>query len=381
MPRNDNKLNIAVLATAKVAFPLKGNDPMRFFSPLKVALNLADGLARRGHRITFFGPKGSRSDIFDVIEAPIKPIYENKKLLAMEGIDDPELAKKDKEKMLVLLEQYLAAFFFKECQKRKFDLLHIHAPNESLPFGFLSLTESPAVYTLHDAIFPWRNEVFRMFQTDRQHFVSISNAQRKTAPSLNWAGTAYNGIDLNLFPFYERAEGGFLFLGRLLPRKGVAEAIKAANATKSDLTIVGAPNKGKFWETCIKPEREKANIRYSGFVPYEKTHIYYGKAKALLCPIRWEEPFGLTFIEAMACGTPVIAFRRGAAPEVIKDGKTGFLVNSVSEMESAMKNIGRINRKDCRQWVEKKFTTEKMVDQYEKIYYKILGKERARQPR
>jgi len=212
-----------------------------------------------------------------------------------------------------------------------------------------------------------------MFQSKNQYYVSISNAQRKPAPDLNWIETVYNGLDLKLFPFSAKPRNHYLFLGRLLPTKGVAEAIMAVKRAKQSLIIAGIPNEGYYWEKKIKPSLGK-DIKYVGNIPYEKTYKYYGQAKALLCPIQWEEPFGLTFIEAMACGTPVIAFNRGSVPEVIKDKKVGFIVNSIGEMTVAIKKINEISRRKCRNWVEKKFSLKKMVDDYEKVFLKIFKK-------
>ena len=140
---------------------------------------------------------------------------------------------------------------------------------------------------------------------------------------------------------------------------------------KEKLIIAGAPNEGHYWEKKIKPYLGK-NIVYVGNIPYEETHKLYSESKVALLPIQWEEPFGLTFIEAMACGTPVITFGRGSAPEVIKDKKTGFIIKSVNEMAKAIKKVDQIDRHECRRWVENKFTIQKMVEGYEKVFLKIL---------
>lgn len=236
----------------------------------------------------------------------------------------------------------------------------------------MAFKKIPVVYTLHEPIYPWLAKVYNMFQSKNQHFVSISNAQRKPAPDLNYASTIYNGLDPSLFPFSSNAGNYCLFIGRLVPQKGVHEAILAARKAKEKLIIIGAPNKGEYWEKKIKPFLGK-NIKYAGYISHQKTYKYYQKAKVLLCPIQWEEPFGLTFTEAMSCGTPVIAFDRGSAKEVVQDGKTGFIVKNVGEMAKAIKKIDQIKREDCRKRVEEKFTNKKMADNYEKVFYEILG--------
>jgi glycosyltransferase involved in cell wall biosynthesis len=387
MKNKGRKLKIAVAVTAKVSFPVK-NKSYLFYSPLKVALDISEGLAKKGHKVTFFGPTSSTSKIFKTVPIPISPIYEDRKLLKMQDVS-PDIQIKDREKMLVLLEQYFFSCIFKECQKEKFDIIHIHAPNEAMPLVFYSSIKTPIIYTIHDAIYPWRRLVFEKFQTDNQYFISISKFQQKKAPNLNWIANVYNGIKITDYPFsfYPKPKNQLLFLGRLLDRKGVAEAIQVAMKTKEKLLIAGDPNKGSFWEEKIKPYLKKENINYAGFIPYWQTHRYYGQSKVLLCPIKWDEPFGLTLVEAMACGTPVIAFKRGSVPEIILDGKTGFIVNPLNKknkpnidgLAKAIKKIYQMPdskyremRYNCRKRVEKNFTVEKMVNEYEKTYYKIL---------
>lgn len=360
------KLKIATFVASEVPFPVP-KDFKDIYAPVEVALNVAEGLAKRGHEVTFFGPLGSKSKICKVREVNIKPLYKNKILKT------PEVKReKEREKIFYLFDQYIISLIFQENLKNKFDVIHIHPVDRALPFA--PLTKTPVVYTLHDPIYPWKVKVFEMYQTENQYFVSLSNAQRKPAPNLNWAGTIYNGINLKFFPFNPKPKNYLLFLGRILPKKGPHLAIQATIKARENLVIAGAPNTGRFWEKKIQPFLKRKNIKYAGFLPYGKTYKLYQEAKALLCPIQWEEPFGLTFIESMACGTPVIAFDRGSAREVIKDGKTGFVVKNIEEMIEAIKKIDQIDRKECRKWVEENFTIERMVNDYEKIYYQILNR-------
>lgn len=359
------KLKIATFVGADVPFPLP-KDFNGIYAPVEVAMNIAEGLTKKGHEVTFFGPKGSKSKAFKVKEIPIESLYKNK---ILKGKDVN--SERDKEKIFYLFDQYIISAIFKENLKEKFDIIHIHPIDRVLPFTHF--TQTPIVYTLHDPIFNWRGEIYKMYEAKNGYYVSISDAQRKPAPNLKWAGTVYNGIDINHFNFNSKlSDGHLLFVGRLLSKKGPHTAIKAAIMANENLIIFGTPNTGIFWKTKIKPYINNKNIKYGGFARYDKISEIYGKAKALLCPIDWEEPFGLTFIEAMACGTPVIAFDRGSASEVIKDGKTGYVVKDLNGMVKAIKKIDQIDRNECRKWVEEKFTVEKMVDDYEKVYYKIL---------
>ncbi|MEK7603932.1 MAG: glycosyltransferase, partial [Patescibacteria group bacterium] len=162
------------------------------------------------------------------------------------------------------------------------------------------------------------------------------------------------------------------FAGRLEEKKGVFEAIQVAQATNSKLLIAGSPSEGKYWDEKIAPHLND-KIRYIGLVPYNEIARYFRNAKAFLFPILWEEPFGLVMAEAMAAGTPVIAFNRGSVPEVVVDGKTGFIVKTVEEMAEAIRKIGQIDRRECRKHVEDNFSVEKMVDGYERAFLKILN--------
>ncbi|MBZ9577659.1 glycosyltransferase family 4 protein [Patescibacteria group bacterium] len=358
------KLKIAMMVSGIVPVPLP-KDYKEIFAPMEMAMDIANGLVKKGHKVSFFTPKGSKSKKFKVYESSFQPLYKEK-ITNYHEIDE-------KGKFSYLFEQYLICLILKKYSKEHFDIVHIHPADRALPFGYL-FPKIPFVYTLHDPVSLWRKKIYRLYKTKNQYFVSISKAQQKPAPDLNWIGTVYNGIRLKPFSFNPNPKNYLLFIGRLLEKKGADTAIKIALKTKQNLIIVGAPNKGAFWEKRIKPYLKRKNIKYVGYVPYEKTYKYYGEAKAALYPIKWEEPFGLTFIEAMACGTPVIVFDRGSAREVVKDGKTGFVVKTIKGAVAAIKKIDQIDRKECRKRVEEKFSIEKMVNDYEKVYYEILKK-------
>src|SRR3989338_7409070 len=318
------KLKIAVVSNG-ASFPF--NKKNRFFTPLKVALDIAEMMAKKGHEVTFFAPKGSHSNIFKTHIVPVESFYKQESLLNMDDVEDESLKIKDRENVSFLLQQYFLLFVLQECQKSNFDILHIHRQNESLPMIHMSKITIPIVHTVHEALFNWRREMFQKFQTKNQHFISISKFQQKRSSKVNWVANIHNGVDVNEFTFHRKAGNQMAFAGRLRPWKGIAEAIKIALKTKKPLMIAGPQDKGGFWDKEISPHLGKNNITYEGFIPFSELNQYYGKSKVLLCPILWDEPFGMTFIESMACGTPVIAFARGSVPEVIKDGETGFIIN------------------------------------------------------
>jgi len=370
------KLKIGMTMTGHFTIPRpKGV----IYAPMLIAQAIAEGLEKKGHKIYFFAPQGSKPKVSKLISGNLKPLRGISGKKDSKILSGPYVGGIEVHKIFNLWDQYFVSLMYKVALKEKLDILHVHPIDRALPLG-LAFQKIPVAYTLHDPIFPWRAEIFKVFSSKNQYLVPISDAQKKPAPKLNYTDTVYNGIDLKLFPFTKKPKNHLLFLGRLLSTKGPDIAIKAARRAKEKLIIAGTPNEGVFWNKKIKPFLSK-NIQYIGNIPYHLTHKYYGEAKVLLCPIQWEEPFGLTFIEAMACGTPVIAFDRGSAKEVIKDGKTGFIVKDLKEMGRAIKKIDQINRKECRAWVEKKFSIKAMADNYEKVFLKIIKKHEKHNPR
>jgi len=360
MPR---KLKIATMVTGHFTTPPpKGV----IYAPMDIAVWVSEGLVKRGHKVDFYAPLGSKVKVTKIIHNGLLPL--NKDGGSLGSLRDKGV---DVNKVAVLWDQYLLAQMFKIAEKGKYDILHIHPVDRALPFG-LSHPNVPIVYTLHDPIYPWRSLIFSMFKSPNQYYISISNAQRKPAPNLNYAATIYNGIDLDNFHFSNEHDDYLLFISRLHPEKGVAEAVQVARKAKEKLLIIGPPVTGEYWDKQIAPYLND-RIQYLGYVPRNKLFKYYQRAKATLVPIQWEEPFGLIMTESMACGTPVIAFNRGSVPEVLVNGKTGFIIkkNSIKDMVEAVKNINKINRADCREHVEKKFSIQTMVDQYEKVFLRI----------
>jgi len=190
------------------------------YAPMLIVKAVAEGLTKRGQKVYFFGPEGSKLKVTKIFSGGLKPLHGKRK---HQILRDPKI---DSAKAANLWDQYLISLIYQGALKGEYDLIHIHPVDRALPFG-LAIKKIPVVYTLHDPIYPWRAEIFRMFQSKNQYFVSLSDAQRKPAPDLNWAGTVYNGLDLKKFPFSEKPKDHCLFLGRLLPTKGVKEAIAA----------------------------------------------------------------------------------------------------------------------------------------------------------
>src|SRR3990167_10581218 len=197
--------------------------------------------------------------------------------------------------------------------------------------------------------------------------VSISNAQRVPFPDLNYVGTVYNGIDIADFLFEKNPDDYLLMMGSITPHKNQKTGISVAKSVGIKLVIAGKIGDASYYAKEIAPHVDGKTVIHHGEIGMSEKVRLYGKAKALLFPVLWEEPFGLVMIEAMACGTPVIAFRRGAVPEVVADGKTGFIVGDEKEMIRAVQKVGEIDRAGCRRHVEEHFTNENMVESLEKV--------------
>jgi glycosyltransferase involved in cell wall biosynthesis len=207
------------------------------------------------------------------------------------------------------------------------------------------------------------------------HLVAISDAQRLAAPELNWAGRVHNAIDVGSYPVGLGQDGYLLFLGRFCPEKGAHLAIDAARASGWSLVLAGKlnePAEREYFDDAIRP-RLGRDVTYVGEADGEMKRELYGAASAVLFPIQWEEPFGLVMIEAMACGTPVIAMDRGSVAEVVDDGVTGFIVDEPEGLVGAIRDIDRIDRARCRHHVEEHFDIPAMVDGYERIFREVAA--------
>jgi glycosyltransferase involved in cell wall biosynthesis len=257
----------------------------------------------------------------------------------------------------------------------RFDLYHVHSPWSALATGAYS--GRPIVHTLHWAFTP---EMRRLYEplADRVWFVAISEAQRRHMEELRYAGIVYNGIDLDRYPLREDKEDFVLFLGRSSPEKGALRAVLAAREAGLPLVIalkLAHPDEVRHWEEQVKPQLASDTLIYYEIGHEQKAELL-GRAKALLFPIDWEEPFGLVMTEAMACGTPVIATPRGSVPEVVVDGETGFIVSPEdypSQAAAALERVKEIDPRACRRRVEQKFSKEVMVAGYERAFETALS--------
>jgi len=352
------KLRIGQISPLNLPVP-----PKKYGGSERVIYNLCEGLTKKGHEVFLFGTKNSK------VSCNLIPILDK-------GLWEKEV--KDSGAYYA----YEMAVIARKTKELKIDILHDHLGPLSLPINGHNV---PMIHTLHVPFMnkdrPW------VYKKLNSKLVSISFAQRKPEPNLNYVATVYNGIDLERFKFNPKPGKSFIWIGELSPRKGIKEVIQIAKRARLKLTLVGRipppkqSNDYAFFQKYIKKELNKNNIKYIGEVPPSKLSYYYKKAKAFLFPLQWEEPFGLVMAESMACGTPVVAFERGSVPEVVKDKETGFVVRpfekdkkpNIKGFLQALKSIDSIDRRKCRERAERKFSIQKMVDDYEKLYLKILS--------
>jgi glycosyltransferase involved in cell wall biosynthesis len=257
-------------------------------------------------------------------------------------------------------------------QADRFDIIHNHF--DFLPLSYSRLISTPMVTTIHGFSSPRILPVYRRYQ-EHVAYVSISDADR--AADLRYAATVYNGIRSEEFTF--RAEPGryLLSLGRIHPDKGTAEAVRIAERAGMPLLIAGIVQDERYFHEAVEPLIDGERVRYLGHADPAERDRLLGEAFALLHPIAFEEPFGLTVVEAMACGTPVIAFARGSMPELIRPGVTGFLTSDVEGAAEAVSHVPGIDRRSCREHVRQHFTAERMVEGYIAVYEQVLSRRRA----
>ena len=254
-----------------------------------------------------------------------------------------------------------------------FDLLHFHL--DYYPFSLFSRQPTPFVTTLHGRLdLPEHQPVFDTFSTIP--VVSISNAQRRPLPQANWVRTVHHGLPQDLLQPKPVKPSYFAFLGRIAPEKGVDRAIRIAQHCGMPLKVAAKVDNvdREYFEEQILPMIKSAKVDYIGEINDSQKSEFLSGAVALLVPIDWPEPFGLVMIEAMACGTPVIAFNRGSAPEVIEDGLTGFIVEDINGAIGAVDRLSLLSRERIRRRFEQRFTARRMAQDYLSVYRRLTDR-------
>lgn len=333
-------MKIAVLA------PVAWRTPPRHYGPWEqMASNLTEGLVANGLEVTLFATGDSITNAN--LDAVIDAGYEEDRSQDAKVVECLHISN--------LMEK-----------ANEFDIIHNHY--DFLPLSYSGLVKTPLITTIHGFS---SEKILRVYQkyNDLGNYVSISNANRH--PSLNYLATVYNGLETKNFDFNDQPEDYLLFFGRIHPDKGTAEAIEIALKTNKRLIIAGIVQHSEYFRERVEPYLNE-NITFIGSAGPEKRNELLRNALALLHPISFEEPFGLSVAEAMLCGTPVIAFNKGSMPELIKHGETGFLVDNVGEAAEAVENLSSVKRSACRTWAVEQFSQEKMVEDYIALYHQIL---------
>lgn len=345
-------MRIAQLAPLFVPVP-----PPEYGGTERIVHTLTQELVKRGHDVTLFASGGSKTSA-ELDQTSPKPLWQSGgNPIAWHAIEIEQLAKRSGE----------------------FDVIHSHL--EVMPWLGGERYEAPLVTTMHGRLD--QAEQRRLLgEFSAWPLVSISNAQRKPVEDLGlkWAATVYHGLDLAHMYQPGDGSGGYLaFVSRLSPEKGAAIAIKVAQKAGMKIVVAGpVPEENKdYFEQEVKPLLQQPNVEYAGELDDAGKNEVIGKAVGFLVPIQWDEPFGLAFIEALATGTPVISYRRGSLPELLEDGRHGYLVDGDSENElvEACRRVTSLDREECRRHVLECFAPERMAEGYELVYKRLIAQD------
>ena len=343
-------MRIAVLS------PIAWRTPPRHYGPWESVVSLlTEGLVSQGYDVTLFATGDSKT---------------SGKLHAVCGRGYEE----DRSIMPKVWECLHISELFEHAED--FDIIHNNF--DFLPLTYTGLITTPLVTTIHGFSSPGILPVYKKYN-GKVFYVSISDADR--SPDLDYIKTIHHGIDVEQFDFQPEPEDYLLFFGRIHHDKGAREAIEIARACNKKLILAGIIQDDSYYHQYVEPHLDSNNAVYVGSVgPDQRNHLL-GKAYALLHPINFNEPFGLSVIESMACGTPVIAFNKGSMPELIENGRNGFLVTTVDEAIDAVAHIKDIDRACCRSHVEQHFTVNRMVEEYVQVYETVLEKTKPEEHR
>lgn len=338
---------------AQIAPLYESVPPKLYGGTERVVAHLSDELVRRGHEVVLFASGDSRT------KAALVPCRKVAlRLDARLSWDVPA---------------HLAMLAEVKQRADDFDILHFHLDCYHLPM-FTDFADR-VLTTVHG-----RQDINDLLMLHRHYpdyaLVSISDSQRRPLPHLNWIKTVHHGYPRDQYAFSPVAAGGYLaFLGRVAPEKGLDRAIEIARLAQLPLRIAAKVDAADrdYFQAKIAPLLRGEGVEFVGEIGEADKAEFLGNARALLFPISWPEPFGLVMIEAMACGTPVIAFDHGSVPEVVDDGRTGFVVKTVAEAVAAVHRLRQIDRRDVRASFERRFTVETMARKYEDAYRLLLG--------
>ena len=336
---------------AQVAPLYESVPPRQYGGTERVVSHLTEELVRQGHDVTLFASGDSET------AADLVPICSRSLRLDEEAAD--HLA----PHVLMLEEVYRRA--------DAFDVIHFHI--DYLHYPISRRQHTPHVTTLHGRLdLPALEPLYQEF--DDVPVVSISDAQRAPVNGADWQATVYHGLPPTLYRFQPQPEGYFAFLGRISPEKRVDRAIEIAKTIEVPLKIAAKvdPVDQRYFANEIEPMLKHPLVEYLGEIDEGEKETFLGNAAGLLFPIDWPEPFGLVMVEALACGTPVVAYRHGSVPEVLADEQVGFIVTDLDEAVQAARRIDRIDRRACRTYFEKRFQVTRMAHEYLTVYEQLV---------
>ena len=371
MAETTGKLRIAMLA------PISWPAPPTSYGPWeKVVWNLTEELVARGHHVTLFAAAGSRSsaELVETVPHPLQ-MWPEAERRAPERLD-PESGLLVGPPDFRALEQQHIAICLEAARDGRFDVIHSHLHVHTLVFS--RLISTPMVQSLHGAA--WVEALHPVFDRYReQPYVSLSDAERQLKSDLNYVATVYNGIRLDEFPLCTEKEDYLLFAGRLSPEKGPDRAVQIARRAGRPLRLAGIvePQHQQFFDEKVKPHLDDQSVTYLGCLPQKELAKQYQRAAAVLFPISWCEPCSWVGIETQASGTPIIGTRYGYLPELIREGETGFLVDTAEEAAAAVDRVGALDPQACRANVEARFSVRVMAAGYERVFRKVIGNTRV----
>ncbi|PIR82491.1 glycosyl transferase [Candidatus Kaiserbacteria bacterium CG10_big_fil_rev_8_21_14_0_10_59_10] len=330
--------------------------PKTYGGTERVVHALTEELVRRGHEVTLFASGDSKTS------ARLHSVYPR----ALREENVPDLYGANHWTLLSIGTAY--------AMQEEFDVIHDHLAPLSLPIANLATT--PTVITMHGLFTPEGKKLFSAFR--KPSVVTVSHAQRRAAPHANHACTVHNGLPMENYPFGAKGGEYLLFVGRISMEKGVHHAIRVAQ--KLDMPLIIAAKLDSmdkpYFDEYVRPHLSR-RITWVGEVDERTRNALMARAHCFLHPVTWREPFGLTIIEAMACGCPVVAFNKGSIPELVVHGKTGFVVENIGEMVAAVEKAGELDRAACRAHVLAHFNAKRMADGYEALYTRMIA-ERAK---
>jgi glycosyltransferase involved in cell wall biosynthesis len=343
----------SAMRIAQVAPLWESVPPKLYGGTERIVSYLTEELVRLGHDVTLFASGDS------VTTARLESVC-NHALRLNKGIFNRDAP------MMMQMEQGLG-------KPTDFDIIHSHL--DFMGFPFARRNPTPSVATFHGRLdLPELQPVFREYR--ELPIVSISDAQRKPVSWANWQATVYHGLPSDLYAFHPKPGAYLAFLGRIAAEKRPDHAIEIAKRVGIPLRIAAKvdPADQEYFHAEIEPLFSDPLVEFIGEITDAEKDEFLGNATALVCPYDWPEPFGLVLIESLACGTPVLAYRRGSIPEIIEDGVTGFVCEGLDEMTAAIQRIPEIDRGRCRLAFEQRFTVKRMAQDYVRLYERVLGK-------